>query len=463
MALSRLSMKIGHAGKAAPHAAYIARLGPYANRLRRGEPLEALEWGNLPAWAQHEPLRFWEAADAYERKGGTTYREMELALPRELTPAQRLELVREFVRQELGERHAYLFAVHTPKASDGGEQPHCHLMFSERQRDGIERDPEQYFKRYNAKHPERGGCRKGYGPHAGQTLSKAERIAELKALRHRWETLCNAHLERAGRQERIDLRSHAERGTGLDPEPKQLPSQWRGAGRRAILDYRRARAELLQAQAELQALIPHPGLERSRQEIQRLHDEERRERWQGLDERALERERERLRHLTTHSLITLLLEDPTLEQARKACAQLEEEHDRLTRHRDKLRRALTRWREEHPWRARLHDSGLLPASEPVRLGRQLEALEQRLAELSAQRQEAQAHRDAVRQSTETRLKAQKDRAVLELAELEELLERRQQRDRRPDERDLGQEDEPDWDEGLDPDEGPGVQGPGFGR
>ncbi|MFD1690521.1 hypothetical protein ACFSHR_00275 [Azotobacter chroococcum] len=60
-------------------------------------------------------------------------------------------------------------------------------MFSERQCDGIERDPEQYFRRYNAKHPERGGARKGYGPHAGQTLTAAERKTDLMALRGRWK------------------------------------------------------------------------------------------------------------------------------------------------------------------------------------------------------------------------------------------------------------------------------------
>ncbi|EMG9491742.1 MobA/MobL family protein, partial [Serratia marcescens] len=231
MAIGRLSMKVGKAGKAGPHAAYIAREGQYADRLERGEKLEATEAGNMPAWAQSNPQAFWQAADAFERKNGTTYREMEIALPRELDADQRAALVREFVRQEIGDRHAYQWAIHTPTAADGQEQPHVHLMFSERQRDGIERDPEQYFKRYNAKAPEKGGARKGYGPSAGQTLTKAERAAELKELRGRWEAMCNAHLERAGVEQRIDMRSHAERGTGLEPERKQLPSQWRGQGR----------------------------------------------------------------------------------------------------------------------------------------------------------------------------------------------------------------------------------------
>ena len=38
-----------------------------------------------------------------------------------------------------------------------GENPHSHLIFSERGHDGIERSGEQWFRRYNAKEPEKGG------------------------------------------------------------------------------------------------------------------------------------------------------------------------------------------------------------------------------------------------------------------------------------------------------------------
>ena len=288
MAIARLSMKVGKAGKAGPHAAYIAREGEYAHRREKGEALEACEAGNLPLWAQANPLEFWRAADAHERANGTTYREMEIALPRELSAAQRVELVRAFVTQELGERHAYQWAIHNPQAADGGEQPHAHLMFSERQRDGIERDPEQYFKRYNAKNPERGGARKGYGPHAGQTLTAAERKADLVALRSRWEAMCNAHLERAGLAERIDMRSHVERQTGQVPERKQLPSAWRGEGRAQVIEFRAARAEVAQAAAELRGAVPDTGAEIIHLEAERQRRQQREsERARRPDESAL--------------------------------------------------------------------------------------------------------------------------------------------------------------------------------
>lgn len=360
MAIGRLSMKVGKAGKAGPHAAYIAREGQYADRLERGEKLEATEAGNMPAWAQSNPLAFWQAADAYERKNGTTYREMEIALPRELDAEQRAALVREFVRQEIGDRHAYQWAIHVPTAADGGEQPHVHLMFSERQRDGIERDPDQYFRRYNAKAPEKGGARKGYGPSAGQTLTKAERAAELKELRGRWEAMCNAHLERAGVEQRIDMRSHAERGTGLEPERKQLPSQWRGQGRANVIEFRQARAELAEARAE----VIHLEAERQRREQAQREARERAER-----EKA-QQERQRLERMSSRELAAeiarlrpppvrdLVERDPAVIEADQQRRALEEQHHDACTREAMARHEAEQWRQAHPLRAKVHDAGV---------------------------------------------------------------------------------------------------------
>ncbi|NMG04058.1 MobA/MobL family protein [Azoarcus taiwanensis] len=371
MAIGRLSMKVGKAGKAGPHAAYIAREGQYANRLERGEKLEATEAGNMPAWAQSNPLAFWQAADAYERKNGTTYREMEIALPRELDAEQRAALVREFVRQEIGDRHAYQWAIHTPTAADGQEQPHVHLMFSERQRDGIERDPEQYFKRYNAKAPEKGGARKGYGPSAGQTLTKAERAAELKELRGRWGAMCNAHLERAGVEQRIDMRSHAERGTGLEPERKQLPSQWRGQGRANVIEFRQARAELAEARQELARAVPDARAEVIHLEAERQRREQaQREACERAEREKAQQERQRLERMSSRELAAeiaklrpppvrdLVERDPAVIEADQQRRALEEQHHDACTREAMARHEAEQWRQAHPLRAKAHDSGL---------------------------------------------------------------------------------------------------------
>jgi hypothetical protein len=230
VAVPHMKIKTGGAGKAAPHAEYIAREGEYSKRLEKGEKLEYTEYGNMPKWAEHNPSEFWKAADLYERKNGSTYREFEIALPRELSEKQRIELVQEWVKQEIGDQHPYQLAIHNPKAMDGGEQPHAHIMFNERKLDGIDRDPDQYFKRFNSKNPERGGCQK-----LNTGKDYAVRKQEIKEVRERWETMCNRSLERAGLNTRVNMKSLKDQGIDQAPERKYMPSEARDPEKRAEL------------------------------------------------------------------------------------------------------------------------------------------------------------------------------------------------------------------------------------
>ena len=235
MASYHLSVKVGAKGKASAHAEYIEREGEY--KLKNNEKLEAVEHGNMPEWAQDNPNLFWQCADEFERKNGSTYREIEIALPRELTPQQRKELVQTFVEQELGEKHAYTWAIHNPKASiEGGEQPHAHIMYSERLQDGIERSPDQFFKRYNSKNPERGGCQK-----SNFAKTAEQRKTELVELRERFADLQNVYLEEYGHKDRVDHRSLADQGIERSPE-KHLG--WKGSQNQdvkdLVLEYREA-------------------------------------------------------------------------------------------------------------------------------------------------------------------------------------------------------------------------------
>ena len=442
MAIGRLSMKVGKAGKAGPHAAYIAREGQYANRLERGERLEVTEAGNMPAWAQSNPLAFWQAADAYERKNGTTYREMEIALPRELDAEQRAALVREFVRQEIGDRHAYQWAIHTPTAADGQEQPHVHLMFSERQRDGIERDPEQYFKRYNAKAPEKGGARKGYGPSAGQTLTKAERAAELKELRGRWEAMCNAHLERAGVEQRIDMRSHAERGTGLEPERKQLPSAWRGEGRAQVIEFRAARAEVAQAAAELRRAVPDTGAEIIHLEAERQRREQaQREARERAEREKAQQERQRLERMSSRELaqeiarlrpprvIDLVERDRAVLQAEAERQALQNQHTEAGSAAARARDQAQAWREAHKVQAWFHDKGIGHAPKLRELEQQREEHRAEWQRLGQRIEEASLRVQHVRQQAHQRITAEQEPTLAKLAELEALQKEKARQER----------------------------------
>ena len=267
MASYHCRVKVGGKGKASGHAAYIAREGRYA-QYEGHEDLEATGYGNLPAWAEHHPSYFWNAADRHERANGTTYRELEIALPRELDPEQRQDLVQDFIQQELGNRHAHQWAIHNPPAAlAGGEQPHAHLMYSERTIDGIERDPEQYFKRYNGKHPELGGCRK-------DSAGTEERLLET---RQRWADVQNAHLQQHGHAARVDHRSLAAQGIDREPEQhlggrrvRQLEPEQRSA----LLERREAEQELIQAAQALEPIHLSGHLETLQAEAQQREQEQ---------------------------------------------------------------------------------------------------------------------------------------------------------------------------------------------
>ena len=199
MAVYHLKVSIGsRAGgqSAGAKADYIEREGNYE---KDREELEHKEHGNMPEWAKDDPHSYWEAADDHERANGRLYREVQFALPKELNEEQRRELASGFAKRLTeGERLPYTLAVHR----GDGENPHAHLMFSERPNDGIERGKEQWFKRYNAKAPEKGGTQKSRA---------AMPQAWLEDTRKAWALEANAALERAGYGERIDHRSLAER------------------------------------------------------------------------------------------------------------------------------------------------------------------------------------------------------------------------------------------------------------
>ena len=142
---------------------YIEREGRYE---KDGEELEHKEHGNMPEWAEDDPRKYWEAADEHERANGRLYSEVQFALPKELNEDERREAASSFAeRLTGGERLPYTLAIH--RGGTNGENPHAHLMFSERGNDGIERSGEQWFKRYNAKASIDGACDICSGPSPG--------------------------------------------------------------------------------------------------------------------------------------------------------------------------------------------------------------------------------------------------------------------------------------------------------
>ena len=188
MAVFHLKVSVGSRSggqSARAKADYIEREGRYE---RDREELEHKEHENMPEWAEEDPRSYWEAADEYERANGSLFREITFALPKELNEGQRRELASGFAKRLTeGERLPYTLAIHR----GDGENPHAHLMISERANDGIERSREQWFRRYNRQAPEKGGAKK----------SRAMMSREwVKDTREAWARGTNRALERAGQR-----------------------------------------------------------------------------------------------------------------------------------------------------------------------------------------------------------------------------------------------------------------------
>ena len=139
---------------------YITREGKYG---RDAGEVEHVEHGNMPEWAAGDERGYWQAADAGERANGRLFVEVQFALPNELDRSQQRELARAFARQlTAGERLPYTVAVHRGESKDRSkpDNPHAHIVLSERTNDGVARTGETWFRRANRQQPERGGARK---------------------------------------------------------------------------------------------------------------------------------------------------------------------------------------------------------------------------------------------------------------------------------------------------------------
>ena len=244
MAICHLRTSVGSALRGQSAAAkydYITREGKYG---RDADEVEHVEHGNMPSWAAEDGRGYWQAADAGERTNGRLFVEVQIALPNELDRSQQREVARAFARQlTQEERLPYTVAVHRGESKDPSkpDNPHAHIVMSERSNDGVARTGETWFRRANRQQPESGGARKVSGL---QSREWPERI------RQGWSTECNRALERAGRGERIDPRTLAEQARAAlkkgDPEQAaelaRTPEPKRGAGDAIQRRYERGQA-----------------------------------------------------------------------------------------------------------------------------------------------------------------------------------------------------------------------------
>lgn len=202
-AIKTRSGKIKDGATAKNRFHYITRTSHFKNYKESvSEQIEFVKSGNLPSFAEGKPAEFWQAADVYERSNGRTCSSLVVALPKELNQAQRIELAEAFIT-EFADRYRFPFscAIHNHAGLIAGiEQPHLHLMYSERHMDGIDRSAEQFFKRYNPKDPQKGGAQKLTADVLG--MGKAQ----LQLYRQKTEELINDSLMRYAPMKQVEIR-----------------------------------------------------------------------------------------------------------------------------------------------------------------------------------------------------------------------------------------------------------------
>jgi len=199
-----------------------ARQGITHDYSRRSgvEHSELVVPADAPDWCRGlDREGLWNRVEAGEkRKDAQTARELRIMIPRELDPAERLRVVRDYVRDSFVSKGMIADVCwHNKIASDGKEQPHAHVLLTMRPLAAT-----------------------GFGPKArhdwvpdpeGRTHADGRPVmvvsdkdswncpAYFERCRENWEVTANAALARAGSAERIDRRSLLARGLSRLPEP----------------------------------------------------------------------------------------------------------------------------------------------------------------------------------------------------------------------------------------------------
>ena len=143
------------------------------------------------AWRDRE--RLWNDVEAFEvRKDAQLAREVEFAIPRELTQAQGIELARNFVQDEFESLGMIAdLNVHWDISEEGLAKPHAHVMLTMRAVDG-----------------------NGFG----RKVRDWNRTEMVERWRERWAEIANERLAELDIDARIDHRSLEAQGIALEPQ-----------------------------------------------------------------------------------------------------------------------------------------------------------------------------------------------------------------------------------------------------
>lgn len=176
----------------------------YTSRTQSVDHTEILYPDQSPSFCSNRS-ELWNAVEASEkRKDARVAREVEIALPRELSKEQNVELARDFVKSSFVDRGMVAdLCIHDVH----GDNPHAHILLTTRH---ISPD--------------------GFG-NKNREWNKDEL---LETWRKEWEDVCNKHLDKCGFHERIDHRTLEAQGIERTPQ-KHLGVVATAIGRKSAL------------------------------------------------------------------------------------------------------------------------------------------------------------------------------------------------------------------------------------
>ena len=158
----------------------------------------------------------WNSVEAYERKATSqTARSIIIALPKELTREQNIELIRNYCQTSFVDRGMIAdFSVH----DDNEGNPHAHVLLTMRslnEKGGW--NPKTRTETILDQDGNSVLSASGKPKRRCVSWDGWNDPGNCETWRHEWEVMQNAALEKSGREERIDMRSYARQGIELAP------------------------------------------------------------------------------------------------------------------------------------------------------------------------------------------------------------------------------------------------------
>ena len=431
MAIFHLSVKtISRSAGRSATAAAAYRAGVEITDERAGEIHDYTRRGGVESaavilpegafdWAR-DRAQLWNAAEQSEkRKNSTVAREFEIALPSELSTAEREKLAHDFAR-ELVKRHgcAADVAIHAPGKEGDNRNHHAHILLTTRR---LEPD--------------------GLGEKCRELDSAKTGAAIIKEWRERFATMQNERLREAGHAVQIDHRSHAERG--LDAEPTRhlgptataierrtgQPSRKRQQHNEDALErLTRARdagelerqgkaidRSIIDLSGDLAAAKADRAQQQEREAQQRAQAE--RQRIERMNSTELAHEIGRIR---PPRVLDLVERDRDVSLAEMERQSLQARHTEAGSASARARDQAEAWREAHKVQAWFHDKGLGHAPKLRELEQQREAQHTEWITLARRIEDVALKERIARDAARLRINAEQAPALAKMAELEEL-------------------------------------------